>query len=265
MPEGVDLEKRFLIALKGLEADPDAGEDGLDLETTQLIETTESDEEPAEKVSQIKAPTPINLFQHPESHPVVLDLALLKKYGPEWMLWESETLIWRIPQDFPTSEVSDLNIHKVEAMKTLHYNDTYWQRWEVFNWCTQPFANMYPDFEVMQVPSTAQIMVSVDVANRVREDVQWSDEVRDFMIQACRFDGVHCPPEPIDFLEVGSENDLIDCGEIQKLWPDVRRTGEAPRVENITSEQLVRMLDVYSFLQRSRVRLQDQLRLIAHA
>ena len=39
-----------------------------------------------------KLPTTINLFQHPDAHPFVLDLALLRKYGPEWMQWEPDTL-----------------------------------------------------------------------------------------------------------------------------------------------------------------------------
>ena len=256
MEERADFQSRFRAAMKSLgrtKPDLPPSEDPL-----EGMEDVESDDG-TPKISQMRVPTPINLFQHPESHPVVLDLALLRKYGPEWMEWESETLRWQIPQDFRTSEVSDLNIQKLQALKTLHYNDTFWQRWEVFNWCTQPFNYCYTDFEILQPPSTAQMMVSLDTAARVRADVEWSEEVQEFMKTACRFDGVFCPPEPLDFLEVGTQHGLLDCDVVNVRWPEVKKTDQMPTEQTSEAEQLRRNLDVYRFLTRNRERLQAQL------
>lgn len=275
MSDFVDFESRLRKAVQGLSPsakldniEPRAGtqplpdEDGLDVATTQMTETV-AHEDPAPVSESKVAAAPINLFQHPDSHPVVLDLALLKKYGPEWMLWEPETLAWRVPQDFHTAGISELNAHKIEAMKTLHFVDSYWQRWEVFNWVTHPLSGLYPDFEILQAPSVAQMMVSVDIASRVRTDVEWTQEVKDFMTQACRFDGIFCPPEPLDFLERGSNHGLVDCAEISKRWPAVLASGKPPEPTSVVSEQLCRMLDVHMFLDKSRKRLQSQLRLVA--
>ena len=275
MPDFLDFAGRLRAASKGLTAqpaelvppkgmEPDAEDDGLDVATTEMTETLAPEEAAKQEAVETKvSAVSINLFQHPDAHPVVLDLALLKKYGPEWMLWESETLAWRVPQDFRTTNVSDLNMHKIEAMKTMHFVDSYWQRWEVFNWCTQPLNGMYPDFETLQVPTVAQLMVSVDIAARVRTDVEWTQEVKDFMIQACRFDGIFCPPEPLEFLNVGTEHGLIDCAEIKKRWPKVLESGTVPAPTNVVAEQLGRMYDVQMFLDKSRKRLQSQLRLVA--
>ena len=60
-----------------------------------------------------RLPTTINLFQHPDAHPFVLDLALLRTYGPEWMQWEPDTLELRILTDFRTNSLSDLNMDKL--------------------------------------------------------------------------------------------------------------------------------------------------------
>ena len=209
--------------------------------------------------------TAINLFQQPEAHPVVLDLVLLKKYGAEWMMWEPETLVWRIPQDFRTTSVSDLNLDKIQAMKTLHFNDNFWRQWEVFNWCTMTFNNLYPNFEIMQVPSTAQIMVSVSTAAKVRSDVMWSDEVKSFMEVTCKYDGIFCPPAPLDFLDVSPDHDLIDCPTIRETWAGVRRAKVAPTKETIVDEQLRRMLDAHNFLLADSTRLQEQLILVQNA
>jgi len=262
--EHTDFEKRFRDALETIGAiKPSPPDEGLG-EIEETYEVLKTDTE----VAKLSTPTAINLFQHPDIHPVILDLCLLKKYGPEWLYWETETLRWRIPQDFRTSSsdressVSDLNIGKVQAMKNLHYNDTYWQRWEVFNWCTQPFNYIYVDFEIMQPPSTAQMMVSVDTARHVRSDVSWTDEVKTFIREACRFDGVFCPPIPLDFVEVGTKHGLLDCEDVQARWPEVRKADRAPTEETPESEQLRRNLEVHRYMLRNRDRLQSQMHLV---
>lgn len=257
MPEPVDFEAGFKRALKSLKKDDLDYDADSDIPATIGYETTEGDE--GQKTAKV---TIINLFQQPEAHPVVLDLVLLRKYGAEWMTWEPETLVWRIPQDFRTSGVSDLNLNKIQAMKTLHYNDNFWRQWEVFNWCAQTFNNLYPNFEVMQVPSSAQLMVAVSTAANVRSDVAWSDEVKSFMSNACRHDGIFYPAAPLDFLEVGAFNGLVDGAAVAARWPDVRRSGRMPTKDAIVDEQLRRMLEAHNFLEGDRTRLQDQLSLV---
>lgn len=261
-----DFESRFIAALKTLDKQKaEAARQTIteeDDDTLVGIETIEG-YTGSEKTSQY-APS-INLFQHPDAHPYVLDLVLLKKYGPDWLFWEPETLEWQIPQDFKTDAISALNMGKIQAIKVLHFNDTYWQRWEVFTHCTQPFNNNYVDFDVLQVPSTGQVMVSVDIAARVREDVVWSEEVKLYMATACRYDGIFCPPDPITFLEVPVEHGLVDCSQIRELWPKVRASDKAPTDDTIVAEQLRRNLDVHRFLVASRQRLEKQLPLVLNA
>lgn len=272
-----DAQRRFqeafikLSLLKGQaepEPEPDAGPVAI-LEKdppTEVEETGEVKAEPETVISDIdKPPSLINLFQHPDSHPYVLDLALLQKYGPEWMEWETDTLRLRIPHDFPTDTVSDLNIEKIQAVKTLHYVDTYWLDWEVFLPCTMALNGLFPDFETMHVPTVAQCAVSVDIANRIRSDVPWSDEVKLYLSSVHRFDGILCPFEPLEFVEIDTEGLPIDCAEIARLWPDVRRTGKPPAEESVTAEQLRRMLVVQDALKESRADLQAQLPLLLHA
>lgn len=267
----IDFEERFQEVLKavGLKKNPlkayrdDTPTD--EYETDEVDETDEGDE--GEKTADEKSLslTYINLFQHPDAHPIVLDLALLRQYGPEWFEWEPETLEIQIPQDFKTSSVSDLNMNKIQAVKTLHYVDTYWRQWEIFNWCTQPFNSMYPDFEVLQVPTVAQCLVSVDIANRIRADVKWSEEVKGFIESVYKMDGMFCPIPPVDFVHVESEGLLVDCEEVQTRWPAVKRTGRAPTKETITDEQLRRTLNANQYLEESRNLLITQLPLVLNA
>lgn len=42
--------------------------------------------------------SPRSVFSHPDTHPYVLDLALLKHFHLEWMQWLPETLFKEIEQ-----------------------------------------------------------------------------------------------------------------------------------------------------------------------
>jgi len=261
----------FLLkdAAVATEAPTTDGEDvEADSETdTEIEETVGVDEDgTAAKVSTDPvAVTKRNLFTHPDVHAVVLDLLMLKKYGMDWLGWEPETIELFVPQDFGIKEVSGLAMSKLMACKTLHLVDTYWKQWEVFNWCTMPFNNLYPDFDVLQVPTVAQCLISVDVAERIRDDVEWSEEVKRYIASVYRHDGIFCTIAPTHFVTIDTADFVIDCHELHKLWPTVRETGRAPSDATIMGEQLRLLLDVYKYLKTSQDTLRSQLTLVENA
>jgi hypothetical protein len=275
--QSVDFGERFKRAAVSLGLDKLAAESVEDNDTvtareddlTDLDETTQGvTDEPVAVPAPEEKPSPVtarNIFQHPETHPVMLDLLLLRKYGPEWMTWEPETVEWRIPQDFGGQNISDINMHKVQAVKTLHFNDRFWEAWEVFTWCCMALNGIPPDFEVMQVPTVAQCMIAVDIANRIRQDVEFDEEINDFVEQVQMHDGIFCPIEPLQWVTMDDVEDYpVDCAEVMKRWPDVRKSGRAPTGDTVTDEQLRRMLDVRESLEESRAELRAQLPLTTH-
>jgi len=265
----MDLQERFQAAVEGLGldkyAEAYAGESDIPGTTAEATEIVESDDEatPAAVASPSlvdeAAPLSINLFQHPDAHPIVLDLALLRKYGPEWMMWEIETLQWRIPQDFRTRSVSDLALHKMQALKTLHFVDTFWLQWEVFLPCCIAFNDMPPDFEVMHVPTTAQAAVAVDIASRIRQDIAWSDELKAFLAQVHLFDGYVVSIEPLDFVTIAAEDYPVDVAQVLERWPSVRAAGKVVDDGSVEAAQLKRLLDLKEHVEESRERLKQQL------
>lgn len=225
-------------------------------------ETTQTSKEPNE-VAHPPITTKVTqktLFAHPDSHPVVLDIALIARYGVDWLGWEPETIELRAGQDFVA--ISDLNLSKVMACKTLHLVDSYWLDWEVFNWCTMPFNSVFPDFDVLQVPTVAQCLVSVDIANRIRSNVLWSDEVKRFIETVYKHAGLFVPLSPTEFVTMDTTGLPLDVPEIKRRWTDVRASGKAPTQENAEDEQLRGMLLSYEHLEESRQRLRAQLPLV---
>lgn len=234
---------------------------------TQVEETTGLTVESTTTAPAVKGNvTVVNLFRHPDAHPIIIDIALLRKYGPEWFEWEPETLEVRIPQDFKTQTVSDINLSKANAIKALHMVDTFWQRWEVFTWCGMPFNGEFPDFEIMQVPTAAQAAVAVDIANRIRQDVEWSEEVKLFMGTVLKFDGLICKPALLDWADIpDAEEYPVDCAAATKLWNTLKESGKGPPTEESPeAEQVRRLFLIEEYVDSYRDQLNAQLSLLAH-
>jgi hypothetical protein len=200
-----------------------------------------------------------NIFRHPETHPLVLDLLLIKKYGEEWLKWEHETIEHNVPSDFGVDRVSDINMAKINAMKTLHLVDTFWERWEVFVWCTMALNATFPDFIYMQVPTVEQASIAVDIANRVRSDVSWGLEVSSFLTTIHLHEGILVPQPPLGFVAIDAEEFPVDVAKVKTSWSSVRASRKAPAEATPEAEQLRRMLLVLETLEHSRAQLKQQL------
>lgn len=258
-----DHEREFLEALQGVGGRPKVLP-ALNAEVTDLVETVSADRpEHTTKVPATPAAvTAKNLWQHPDAHPIVLDLLLLRHYGPEWLGWEADTLRLLIPETFKTAPLSDLTLSKLQACRTLHLVDSFWQRWEIFIVCAMPFNSEFPDFEVMQVPTVAQCLVAADIAARIRQDVEWSTEMVAYFTSVYQHDGIYLPLPPLDFVKL-EHPDGITQDELKRRWLETRVTGKAPSAPTALDEQLRRLLAVNEYLEESRTRLQQQLHLHA--
>lgn len=205
----------------------------------------------------------LELFQHPDAHPFVLDLALMRKYGPEWLIWEPELLEEKILVDFKTRSISDLNVDKLQAIKTLHLVDTFWETWTVFVPCAMALSGVPAEFRVMQTLTVPQLMIAVDLASKLRTDLVYSLEIKTFMAVVHVHDGMLCPIEPlVDLVSIDSSRYDVDCDKVREAWDEVRKTGKAPSKLDPESVQLQRMLEAWQILEESRRQLHDQLPLI---
>jgi len=271
-PGSEDAETRFLDALKGsgIEAtrtlqevlDEYPEDDATEIEETTEYEDdrTRTDVEPAPKL-----PTTINLFQHPDAHPFVLDLALLRKYGPEWLQWEPETIEDRVLTDFRTNSLSDLTMEKLQAVRVLHLVDGFWADWQVFIPTALALNGIPADFNVVQHTTVPQALVAADIANRIRQDVEWSLEMKTFLSVLFLHEGFFCPIRPLEWVEVDSEDYDVNCEEILSRWDEVRADHKAPESTTVENEQLRRMLDAWDLLEENRKQVDEQLPLIYHA
>jgi hypothetical protein len=231
---------------------------------TSVIETSQGDEhviDPAAMPHKAKVAsvTRDNLWRSADAHPVVLDLVMLQKYDIAWLGYEIETIARLIREDFHTTSVADVNLEKLQACKALHLVDDFWSRWEVFLHCLSAFNGGLADFHHMQVPTVAECMVAVDIANRLRDDMAWSDEIKLYLGVVHQHDSELVPQEPLQFVQVPTEHLLVDVEEVNRRWPLIRAAGQAPRGDSVEDVQLRKMLGSWVYLEAMRSRLQSQL------
>lgn len=154
-----------------------------------------------------------NVFTHHDTHPVVIDLALLKAFGVDWFGWETPTIYQEIQRVF-ASQISEHARAKIQAVKTLHITDKPWTSWQVFEKVIQALNNNIPRWEYMQAPTLDNLYAGVDIINSIRPEV-FDDEVKGYIAASVLNEDVFYVPAPLDFVQVEVSHpryECLDCG-----------------------------------------------------
>lgn len=206
-----------------------------------------------------------NFFEHESVHALALAMALLQHYGPEWMVWEPETIEAVVSRDFGVPEIPLLTMDKIEAFRTASVSDRPWFEWEVFCIVAQAFTDAPVNFRVMWKPTPAEAAVAVDTLNQIRTDISWEDEdgadLRAFLSAVCRDGNVLAPPPPLDFVRVDTTDLVVDAATIRKHMKQALATGNVPEgVDEIVAEQLRNAIYIRDSVAAYRRRLSSQSR-----
>jgi hypothetical protein len=102
------------------------------------------------------------------SHPLLLDLLLIKEFGPEYLAWEAPTVWKEIKSSFGTS-ISEVNRAKVQALRTCHVVDLPYEAWEIFEKVAISIAGGVPKFDVMQRPTPHACAMALETMRSVRD------------------------------------------------------------------------------------------------
>ena len=154
----------------------------------------ESTQEPVFKEITAK-----NLFSHPETHPVILDLVLLKNFELEWFEWLPDTLLQEIELTFKTS-IAEVNRNKILAVKTLHVTDAFWNQWEIYEKTIHALNGVSSRVDVIQPVDVPALLVGVDIANSIRKE-EFNEEVARYSAACFLNDGIVYAPEPLAFCQ----------------------------------------------------------------
>jgi hypothetical protein len=134
-------------------------------------------------------------FTSKDTHPLLLDLILIKDLGPMYLEWEPETIWSEVKSGFGTS-VSEVNKTKIQALRTCHVIDLPYESWGVFEKVTISFNGAIPKFDTMQMPTPHMCALAVEVIKTIR-DKTISPEVWKYITGVLLDHGFSYAPKPL--------------------------------------------------------------------
>ena len=154
-----------------------------------------------------------------------MDMALIRSFQSDWLLWEPETIYTEIKDTF-RNDVSELAKSKIQVLRTLHVSKVPWHSWQVFEKVMQGLNNNIPKWDLMQPLDVPQLYVGIDILDCLPDmaEAEFSDEVRLYMTACLHNEEVFFVPPPLDFLELevsGPKYRCLTCGrEFSALFSD---------------------------------------------
>lgn len=172
---------------------------GKTAEAAPAPEEPEEVEAPPTPETSGKKISPRSVFSNPETHPYVLDLAMLKHFQLEWMEWLPETLFKEVEQTFQTS-IAEVNKLKILAAQTLHVTDMFWEKWELFEKTIWALNGQVPRLDVLQPPDLPILYAGVDIAHSIRDE-SYSEEVSRYCAAVFLHENVFYAAPPLEFCQ----------------------------------------------------------------
>ena len=134
-------------------------------------------------------------FTDRRSHPLLLDLIMIKEFGPHYLSWEPETCWEEVRRTFSVT-VSELNKNKIQATRTCHVSDRPYSAWEIFEKVAVSFSGSIPKFDVIQKPTPHVCGAALDVMSQIK-DKELSEEVVKYVAATLLDQGVCYGPGPL--------------------------------------------------------------------
>lgn len=138
------------------------------------------------------------LFNRGDIHALVLDVALLEVFGPEWMSWDPDSIYLAVDRALKV-KTSRRNRQKINALSVFHANTAYWDDWRAFENMSWAFMGSQTDLAQITPLSPFAALYGVSVA-RMLGPHPFSDEVKAY-IAAVYLSEQYCLV-PVEFAEV---------------------------------------------------------------
>jgi hypothetical protein len=193
-------EQEFLERLQGISALKPTAPSEDSLEEKELLRVDPD------------AGTPVslkNFLIHHDTHPIVLDFAMLRAFQLQWLGWEPETL-WSETQRYFESQISELTRAKLQTLRTIHISNGPWHQWQVFEKIIQGLNNNIPRWDIMQAPGLEQLYAGIDMLDHLRQ-MDFNSEVRLYMAASILHEEVSYVPPPLDFLQIEVSQPYYHC------------------------------------------------------
>ncbi len=193
-------------------------------------------------------------FTNSATHPLLLDLIMVKKFGPEYLSWEPETCWQEVKLTWGTT-VSESCRNKIQAVRTCHVSERPYESWEVFEKVAVGLSGMSPRFDLIQRVTPQSMAVAVDVMTQIKEKRNISEEVYRYIAAGMLDDGFVLGVGPLEPV-----NKYLASRVGEKLQKEVGRELKSRRPD--ISVQAMKSLSVKDYVESQSRALLAQLKVI---
>ena len=120
-------------------------------------------------------------------HALVLDVLVIRKYGPESIAWDSPVLLHALTEDFGAP--GPKTWERIQALRCMHMTNAFWLEWEVFEKCTAAICGRIPSFDFSQPAEAEELAAAIHTAGRVDKHA-YSADVKHYVGASCLSDGL---------------------------------------------------------------------------
>jgi hypothetical protein len=136
----------------------------------------------------------LDIWTNAITPPVIFDIIMLSSFGKDWLEWEPETL-WQALEPINGGVISQENKDKIQAVKTLHVTDAFWEDMHAFEKMGLALNGIHVVFNLMQDFTTEQIAKAVVISSRIKTGIPFSEDVKAYVGTKAHEEGfVYLPP-----------------------------------------------------------------------
>jgi hypothetical protein len=156
-------------------------------------------------------------------------------YKDEWWDWEIETLESEVKKRFGIT-ITDENIDKIQALKTVISNSEVFKDWFYFNQVAVGISGAVADFNNLKYPSPGMVIAAARAMKAIRPGEEFGSEVKSFIAVVLKDHGIYMPAPTIfdlliDVMEVSAE--------MKSQWPDIIERMKMMLVEDNDEDDMV--------------------------
>lgn len=198
-------------------------------------------------------------FTGKATHPLVLNLLMLDKFGPSYLAWEPETCWFEANRTFDV-RISDNARTKIQAVRTCYVSDVPYEQWQVFEYMCSAFFGVTPKFDMIQKPTSGRAAVTLDIMSMIKEKKEPAPEIYKYCTAVLLDDGIVYGPGPLE-----------PCNEyLKKIVPealhertkDAVRRGVTPTFDGLNDAdvQIMKASSIRDFIAATNAELLSQVK-----
>jgi hypothetical protein len=156
------------------------------------------------------------LFNRKDVHPVVVDIALLQVFGPQWVSWDSDSTAMAVEREYGAPASRDVQ-RKIDGLAVMHANPAYWEDWRAFEAVSWALSGKQVDLIQMTPLTPLPLMYGHRTSKWIDPNAVFSDEVQAYIVAVFLQDQFSLMPP-----ELGSLQDRL-----QVTRPDLVERADA--------------------------------------